>query len=100
MPVLAECCVENACHSHRASNGLCEEQRANLSTVRLGHQTGRNQLLRRERGGKGGAGVAAVKGDSFPLTFMHFVFFHKEKFSYFNYLLRAKEAQTVRQGME
>lgn len=54
MPVLAECNVENVCRSCRASNGLGEEQRANLSTLRLGHQTGRNQPLRREEAGKGG----------------------------------------------
>lgn len=60
MPVLAECNVENVCRSCRASNGLGEEQRANLSTPRLGHQTGRNQLLRREEeeevGGQEGLG--------------------------------------------
>lgn len=52
MPVLAECNVENVCRSCRASNGLGEEQRANLSTPRLGHQTGRNQLPRREEEGE------------------------------------------------
>lgn len=49
MPVLAECNVENVCRSRRASNGLHEEQRANLSTLRLQHQTSGNQPLRREK---------------------------------------------------
>lgn len=60
MPVLAECNVENVCRSRRASNGLGEEQRANLSTPRLGHQTGRNQLFRREEEEEGGSEVAAA----------------------------------------
>lgn len=51
MPVLAECNVGNVCRSRRASNAAGEEQRANLSTPRLGHQTGRNQAPRRVEGG-------------------------------------------------
>lgn len=65
MPVLAECNVENVCRSCRASNGLGEEQRANLSTPRLGHQTGRNQPLRREEeeeGDRRGSEVATAAG--------------------------------------
>jgi len=62
--VLAECNVENVCRSHRASNGLGKEQRANLSMLRLGHQTGRNQLLRREeeKEKEGGLEVVAAVG--------------------------------------
>lgn len=81
MPVLAECNVGNVCRSRRASNAAGEEQRANLSTPRLGHQTGRNQAARRVEGGVGGkwgggrggrkvvAAVAvaeAERGGSFP----------------------------------
>lgn len=98
MPVLAECNVENVCRSHRASNGLGEEQRANLSMLRLGHQTGRNQLLRRkeeeEEGGVGSRRWWQQWGGSFPLTFIHFFFSHKEKFSYFKHLLRERVALT------
>lgn len=56
MPVLAECNVGNVCRSRRASNAAGEEQRANLSTPRLGHQTGRNQAPRRVEGGVGISG--------------------------------------------
>lgn len=61
MPVSEECNNGNLCRSRRASNTLAEEQRANLSTPRLGHQTGRNQLPHREReeGQEGGSEVAA-----------------------------------------
>lgn len=38
MPVLAECNVGNVCRSRRASNAAGEEQRANHSMLRLGHQ--------------------------------------------------------------
>lgn len=68
MPVLAECNVENVCRSCRASNGLGEEQRANLSTLRLGHQTGRNQPLRSEEeewGGRRGSEVVPAVGAHF-----------------------------------
>lgn len=47
---------------------LGEEQRANLSTLRLGHQTGRNQALRTEEGegrrewGDGGLRGACASG--------------------------------------
>lgn len=103
MPVLAECNVENVCRSCRASNGLGKEQRANLSTPRLGHQTGRNQLLRREEE-EGTGGVRRWRrrrrGGSFALTFMHHFFSHKKKFSYFKHLSRERETRcNVRQGV-
>lgn len=54
------------CRSCRASNRLSEEQRANLSTPRLGHQTGRNQPLRREEeGDRRGSEVAVAGGTHF-----------------------------------
>ena len=63
MPVLAECNVKNVCRSRRASNGLGEEQRANLSMLHLGHQTGRNRLLRREEAeGQEGFGGGSSRG--------------------------------------
>lgn len=54
---------------------LGEEQRANLSTPRLGHQTGRNQLLRREEEvgkegfGGGGGGGSGNGGDGRLISF-------------------------------
>lgn len=60
--------------SHRASNSLVQEERANLSKPRLGHQTGPNQLPYRERakGQEGGSEVAAAAG-GMPVLFFFLI---------------------------
>lgn len=64
LAILEECSNGNVCRSRSVSNSLAEEQRANLSTPRLGHQTGHNQLPHREReeGQEGHSEVAAAGG--------------------------------------